>query len=135
MVPQPCSIVITFIVGLPASGKTTYARTLPGTLLDDFASQKSLSIPKLPETGDLVLTDPKLCHPFSRGVVAEFVRLQRPVDEFRWIFFANDPAQCLENSRAEDRGGKEVDGYIRMMTKWYTIPEGAETIPVWRPAK
>ncbi len=125
--------MITFVVGLPASGKTTYAATLPGVVFDDFMLHKAF--PKLPENGDLVLIDPRLCDPTSREIALHLVQAQRPDDEIRWVFFENDPKQCLENAHRDDREGKFVDGMIRLQTKRYAIPEGSVVLPVWRPAK
>ena len=48
---------ITLIIGLPASGKTTYAKTLGGFLVDDPQSINELPL----ECDHLVITDPNFC--------------------------------------------------------------------------
>jgi hypothetical protein len=46
-----------------------------------------------------------------------------------WIFFANDPEQCKVNDRLR---GTDRTGDINWFSTQYSIPEGANVLPVWK---
>jgi hypothetical protein len=50
--------------------------------------------------------------------------------EKEYVFFENDPEQCLLNSKR--RIGKPVEDSIYWLTKMYHIPEGVIPIKCWQ---
>jgi hypothetical protein len=121
------------IVGLPASGKTHYARKLAveleAVIIDDPKEWNKDIAGKIEDLANetFILTDPWLCIDRNR-VLAEdkFRKLGFPVE---WIFFANDPEQCKVNDplRGTDRASD-----ISWFSTQYSIPEGANVLPVWK---
>lgn len=116
------------IIGLPGSGKTTYAKTLldsDSVLIDDpkiFSEiVSSLGAKKI------VIVDPHLCTSLNREVAKDMLeKLDLVVEE---IYFENNPKQCLIN--AEKRGTKNVKADIEYFSKRYFIPANAKVIPVY----
>jgi len=118
---------ITLVIGLPASGKTTYAKTLGGFLVDD---PKSLS--DLPEYADhLVITDPNLC--IDSVINASILKLYEKYSKYNVnitrIYFENDPIQCYKNSL--NRDGKLVTKYIKLLSQTYKPDEKCLIIPCY----
>lgn len=125
---------IIIIVGLPASGKTTHASYLTSqffgsVLIDDPKNWDDVLTHVLKGHDLIVLTDPHLCFACNRDVAdRQFKDLGFNVD---WVFFENNPDQCIRNSRK--RGTKKVERDIMWFSKNYTIPHGAEYMPVYSP--
>ncbi len=131
---------VTFIAGLPGSGKTHLAQSLASQYdpvdvwyVDDITSTDDL----VGTFGSayikhLIVTDPHFCRPTTRplaeGVIWEWYKL--PVD---WIFFENNPQQCRRNvmHRIAQGDDRKVMGMIDLLTKIYTIPNGADVRPVY----
>ncbi len=100
-------VSITFIIGLPGSGKTSYAslnmKNDKSTIFDDFitlfATGEITRILKDKSTkiSNVVLIDPRLCK------VTEFIKFYSYVKQFVTIesiyviFFENDPQKCVFN--------------------------------------
>lgn len=116
--------MITIIIGLPGSGKSELAKTLPGILYDDPKTPEELEAIKLwhSQGFDIVITDPHLCLP----EVEKRARLHFP--DATYIYFQNDPVQCIINARG--REGKEVEQFIKLLTQYYNPPSDA--LPVYR---
>jgi tRNA uridine 5-carbamoylmethylation protein Kti12 len=112
---------ITFIIGLPASGKTTLGRTLGVPLIED-----AKEIPTGIE-GDFALDSPFFCEERSLLRAQSEALKVYPDHTHVLIFFKNSPRQCLLNS--QKRHGKRVSGLIRYMSQRYAPP--ADAIPVW----
>lgn len=72
--------------------------------------------------------DPYFCNVKILGLALE--RLASVVDQIHVVYFANDPEQCLINSRNFDRQDKKVTGFIKDLSEIYDPPE--ECIPVFR---
>jgi len=123
---------ITFIVGLPASGKTTLGQEIAdqtgATLLDDFSL---LETDKLIQNDNLVITDPTACLANQTGIHETLERIFGEV-EIRFIAFENDLEQCLTNNR--QRGGRNIsDAYIRALASRYDPKHFSDDIrPVFR---
>lgn len=125
-------IDILFIVGLPASGKTTLAKNINQSkggsyrIIDD---PKDFDLDILPYLNqNLIITDPNLCNEMNREMAVSKI-LSYVEANIYWIFFENNPKVCLENSIIRD-GGK-VKPSITNFNRVYKIPNGVETIPVF----
>lgn len=103
------------IIGLPASGKTTYhSQYLKDIKLhDDFLNNffDNELIEDLEKNIDICITDPRMC---------DFNRFQQYMKTFtsyidkkniKLIIYKNDPAKCLINARL--RGTKRVERTIQ----------------------
>lgn len=118
---------IIFIVGLPASGKTTLAETmakdLQAALVDD---PKSLDqIMEALSNDTVIVTDPFLCYKKNQEKAKEIFS---SLAEVNFIYFENDLLQCKKNAKL--RPEKKVD--VEIYSKNYFIPEGASTLSVYR---
>ena len=101
---------IVFIIGLPASGKTTLAlqRYTNHILIDDPRSKPIIDLTK-----DYVITDPDLCKPKVFDVVKNLY------PEAYYIFFTNDPYQCNENLKKRNDGRNITKEYIDKLSYVY----------------
>lgn len=127
---------ITCVVGLPGSGKTHFAKGLPGMnmIVDDPDH-----LHQLPNPGDLaqvpymnlVIVDARFCVTDARWMAHELLHKRYSVHA-DWIYFENDPSQCLANVAAR-QDGRAVTGFITHMSKMYVIPPDSVVVPVWRP--
>jgi len=132
------------IVGLPGSGKTHLATSMYEKmsivqeknvlLLDDLGLNFKAGT-RLFHEGE-GFTDVIIADPLLVGVSEE--QIKRTIREhftsdasFIFTYFENAPEFCIENAKRVPKEGGTI-GFIVMMTKWYTIPEGATTIPVYR---
>lgn len=140
---MPTEIVV--IVGLPASGKTFLCdEEFNGCpVFDDVIdggkkAQDNLlpSLKKMAEaTGRVVCNDVFLCR---RETAEEFrwllTELFRGVPQ-RWIYFANDPEQCILNARNDQPNQwrtSDRQKLIADLAKEYHIPSGVLPRPVFR---
>lgn len=121
------------IVGLPASGKTYYARQLetqnPGSILiDDPRNWEEIrTVIAGFKTKTFIITDPWLC--LDRNRVLAESKLNKLGFKVEWIFFENDPQACKANDyRRETNSISDISWF----SSQYTIPENAKVIPVWK---
>lgn len=126
---------ITCVVGLPGSGKTCFANSLTGVnkIVDDPHDLSQLPNPedlaKVPYL-DLVIVDARFCVTDARWRAHEHLHNFYGVHA-DWIYFENDPHQCLANVQAR-QDGRAVKGFITHMSKMYVIPPNSTVMPVWR---
>lgn len=121
-------MLITLVIGLPASGKTTFAKTLDYSyFLDDPDLDKIRALPDDPGY-HLVITDPAFCDEFNLASAMKYLTARYIDVEFVCVYFANDPEQCLKN--AQKRPEKIVKEHVKQLAKLYNPPDSA--IPVWR---
>lgn len=144
-VPGSLEVLITCIAGLPGSGKSHLAEQLwlshpepryeSVWWIDDIQEQSQLPSPQTAQTLEhLIITDPHFCRPSTRQLVEQRMRedYDAPV---QWIFFENDPDRCRINvahRRHIKKDSRKVLGMIHILSKIYTIPDGAEVRPVWQ---
>lgn len=131
------------IVGLPGSGKTNaaqnYSDFLDYIVFDDVGNDEYMMnklYSYLTYWKDLdndwrsgvVVTDTFLCEPKNRS------SFQKKLNEYglrpTWLFFENDPEQCIKNVQNRNDGRKISASYIRELSKKYVIPAGASVVPV-----
>lgn len=119
------------IVGLPASGKTTFAKKFlennpEFTLIDDpTVADVGLIYSLLLEGKDIIVCDPHLCKESNR----EKVQLLFTVAGYEvfWTFFENNIDKCLKNVTLRNDG--RVIGDLRSYK--YTIPEDATVLQIY----
>ncbi len=114
---------LTCIVGLPGSGKTTLAGSM-GRFVDDPRDLSEVD-EAIRTDGSVIVADPNLIYPRARECA------EARYGPIRWVFFENDPEACWVN--LQRRGDGRVDrATLLKMSRLYTPPEGAVSIPVWR---
>ena len=134
---------VTLVIGLPASGKSTWAegelRRLAQTgvfarLVDDprEPDEIALAVEQALMAGvtRLFITDPNLCS--EKCLVAAEVWLHEQGLTVTRVYFRNDAEQCLKNACLPGRVDKTVSMAIRMWSRHYTPPDDA--LDVYRPA-
>lgn len=129
---------VVLICGLPASGKSTFGRTLANSLdasfVDDPTDFDKQILPLLKsDTGNkiTVIADPHLCKEQARK--AAELRIKAACGVYpQFIFFENNPAKCLANlARRKAKGdNREVENCIKTYSKLYTIPKDGTVIPI-----
>jgi len=120
------------IAGLPCSGKTYFGDKLAfktnSYFLDD-PSSLTLIETRIECFSDIVIVDPWFCIASVREKMNNLIGDK----EVEWLFFENNPQQCLRNyvirKMTDDR---KVEGLIHQLSALYVVPMGAHTIPVYR---
>lgn len=139
-------MLITCIAGLPASGKSHLAEQLwlryPEPRfdhvwwIDDIQEQSQLPGHRTAQTLEhLIITDPHFCRASTRALVEQRMREDYNT-AVEWIFFENDPERCRANVARRQlirKDSRTVLGMIHILSKIYTIPDGADVRPVWHP--
>lgn len=128
---------IIFIVGLPGSGKTELAKRINQdndgqyTIIDDPKNFDTDIKPYLDRS--LIITDPTLCFEKNRNNAIKFIKNVNPNIKLDWMFFENDPTSCLSNiNRRGDKNEKKVESFIKNLSQYYTIPNDANIISVYK---
>ena len=121
-------MTIVIVIGLPASGKTTYINSISKNndkYTDDFISNffNGVLISKIKEiddNDDIYINDPRLCN------ISIFNRYLKIIEEqknkntkIKLILFKNDKNKSLENSKK--RNMKNVEKSIEHLSNIYDI--------------
>lgn len=127
-----------FLVGLPGSGKTTYAKDVfvpeGFELFDDIGiSNQGIQalFDHLLEGKKAVVTDIYSLTTEDRlRILRQLYSAVEPDLNLRWIFFENNADACIKNisKRKDDRLISE--DFVRYLAKIYTIPYNAEVLLV-----
>ena len=138
------------IVGLPASGKSSYARTLLAGRnhfedihhwlyyrkqhIRDGNDRFAHFLRDLQTGRPWVIDSVEMCeHTVRERFALEYFAHPEEID---WIFFENDPEQCRKNAQALERRGSEHRLHrlreIDRVTRVYDIPEDANRREVYR---
>lgn len=127
------------IVGLPGSGKTTFAHNNYGNvenhiIFDDFSinPRKHINDYNREKPSTVVIPDPNLCG-VSREVAERKIKEMFGIDDicFEWIYFENNPEQCKINA-IERNDNRNVFVDIDSLSRRYVIPEGSKKLPVFK---
>lgn len=130
---------IVMIVGLPASGKTTYAKNHYGNIencyiADDFSISPSMHIEQIQNLNPerIVIVDPLLCTASVRNV-EEIIKkmLGIEINSFEWVYFENDPISCKNNAKNRV-DGRSVAVDIDVLSRRYKIPSNSKILPVFK---
>jgi predicted kinase len=121
---------VTVIVGLPGSGKSHYINEHADK--DTMIVDDPKHISELPDklTSNLIIADCHLCKPKSREALNNILDIRYPKAEIEYIFFENNPDQCLKNVKHRN-DGRYVEPTIKNYSKVYTIPEDAITVSIF----
>lgn len=129
---------ITFIVGLPGSGKTHLGNQLldlqGGVFLDDISTLNQI---KESMGQDIIISDVFLCRKKERDKATRMINKIAKEAGFQydieWVFFENNPEQCLKNVEYREKQGdkRRVTDFINAMSLEYTIPTDVPQWKVW----
>lgn len=118
--------ILVFIVGLPGSGKTTWAKNQnDGFVVDDPKFIEEIKI-AIDQNNKVYVVDPHLVLDHFRKLAEQ---AELGVDEVQWIFFENNPNACWENVKNRN-DGREVRGMIFCYSQLYHPPKNV--IPVYK---
>ncbi len=78
----------------------------------------------------LVIADVNFCRTDVREAAELEIGRRFGSVDFEWIFFENDPEQCRSNAAGRS-DGRNVVADIDALSRAYSIPDGAKTIPVF----
>lgn len=130
------ALKITFLVGLPGSGKTHLGEQLDNVIyLDDISVKGGLrELQNAIGSEHIVVSDVFLCRKKNRDWVIRFLGEIAPQYTVEWVFFENNPEKCLKNVEHRNKKGdcRLVGQMIKDMTKDYTIPEGHPVREIWQ---
>jgi len=121
---------VVLVVGLPGSGKTHLAvmdYVTRGYVLVDDPKDMGVIIEAIRIHDKVVMTDPHLTRESVRRAAYQW--LEARGCEVTAVYFANDPEKAAKNvdQRRDGRGPINVMTFSR----FYEIPEGVETLPVY----
>lgn len=132
------NVTVTFIIGLPGSGKTTLGNAIVAEdkansiLLDDLSLDFKAGFAKYTGQKHVVITDPWLCTVEPERMKAKIERNLNLVEpNYILIYFANDPEACILNATRDPKPGGTIN-FIKTITKHYKIPDGVVPFPVYK---
>lgn len=123
--------MVTFIVGLPGSGKSYLGNSMENVHFIDDVSMVGLKAIEKHKDKDLVIADVYLCLEEEREKAVRTIKRLIPDCQINWIFFENNPEQCLKNvcRRMQQGDDRKVAELIKVLSKKYNPKEN--TRKVW----
>ena len=142
-----------FIAGLPGSGKSHWLRTHAPPerffIVDDFMAHAYHDIGRFAHSRwyfplvfalragrDSAISDIAFCDEQRRAEAERVMADAVHQLSYRWIYFENAPSACRHNIELDIRKvGRAGTKRLEALETWrqeYTIPEGAEVVPVVR---
>lgn len=121
---------VTLVAGLPGSGKSSMLRKLAAdgaTCIDDIHALSELPPRRVRW---LAVADVNFCRSQVRSAAEAEIERRYGASEIEWVFFANDPTQCLANASARN-DGRDVAADIKALSRVYVIPDGAGIVSVY----
>lgn len=128
----------TVVIGLAGSGKTTFAKTLPGILFDEgvgiLPAPTARFFDALRAGRDCVVVEATYCFAEARAQFVALLDANVPGTEIEWVCFRNDLPAANANCRR--RPDKDPEGHVAINNRvagMYTYPEGARIVDVFTP--
>lgn len=115
------------VIGLPASGKSTYCSTLKDYIVyDDFMDNFIGSdLMKTLKNNKVCINDPRLCIYKHFDYYIQIFTGVVPKDKIKLVLFKNDPVQCRINNLLRDESllktHTRVEHSINELSKRYNI--------------
>jgi hypothetical protein len=132
---------ILLVIGLPASGRHHFClernKTFNGVIVDDEALTKSIITGNnivrdlLDKEQDFIYTDVTLCNSNVLNSFLDVLSVFRPYVTLKYVYFENNPRQCLINRMNPDRMPRYVDKYILQASRAYKIPKEITPLKVY----
>lgn len=118
---------VILIIGLPASGKTTYGKSLIKNKNDYFFDENLSKINSIPKDANLVIfTHPLFCIQEKLKSFKDIVK--KHTNDIEEIYFENNYKQCLKNAKLRN---KDVELTILRLTKIYN-PNNVNYLQVYK---
>jgi energy-coupling factor transporter ATP-binding protein EcfA2 len=132
------SVEVTGVIGLSGSGKTHLVDQMNGVRIfqESFLAHKDEFFAALKAGANCVVSERALLREEVREHFVREILEVVPDAKIKWVCFANDLEKANRNcrrARSDKKPGSE-EAHVRMNeidSKTYTIPDGAETLPIW----
>ncbi len=106
---------VTFVIGLPGSGKTTWVKDFaePEALVfDDIVTGQVKDLIQALEKGKhCYVVDPNLCDPTVRNIAVGVLPVGTTTS---FVYFENNPEQCKANVKRRNDGRKVLQAIERL---------------------
>ena len=112
---------VILIIGLPASGKSTYARNHINnshTIFDDFITQfyNGKALKCIADGNNVCLIDPRLCIPSTYENILG--QIKRYTNDIGIILFENNPQKSIKYSKIRNDKNKDNDTLVKTINAY-----------------
>lgn len=121
---------ITFIIGLPGSGKSTFIKQYENdaVIIDD---PKKKDIVNIQETEWLIISDPNFCNKQTLNNAKKYLENKFSNLYFEYIYFENDVENCINNINHRNERMNAIYDVI-ILSKKYVVPNNEIILPVYK---